>query len=128
MHYFKTVICRNVNLYSTMAMRSQQVHSRFTESFFSISTHSFLFIKSGLPIFFHCVLPTFTVLRSDLITIWTVDKIKDRGVCRKCLLRYHVRKIEIVFPEKLIKKILRKKQARKKKSNQINFKTYIRSS
>ena len=90
-------------------------------------TPSYL-LSQSFPYFFTASCPLLPVLRSDLITIWTVDKIKDRGVCRKCLLRYHVRKIEKVFPEKLIKKIFRKKQARKKKSNQINFKTYIRSS
>ena len=49
----------------------------------------------------------------------TVDKVKDGGVCRKRLLHYCERKIEIVLPEKLIKKTLTDKREREK--NKIKF-------
>ena len=75
---------------------------------------------------FYCLFLPFPILHFDLIATCTVDKTKDGGVCRKRLLHYHKRKIEIVLPEKLIKKILTDQQERVKiKLNEIIFKTFI---
>ena len=73
---------------------------------------------SGLPICFTASFWLLSVQLSDLVAICTVDKVKDGGACRKSLLNSHNLKIEIVLPEKLIKKILTDKQEREK--NRIN--------
>ena len=80
----------------------------------SLTSQSFPRFRLVLPIFFTASFLLLPVLRSDLIAMYTVDKIKDGSVCRKHLLHYHAQKIEIVWPGKLIKIILRGKQERKK--------------
>ena len=70
---------------------------------------------SVLPFFFTASFLLLPVLRSDLIGMCTVNKIKNGGVCRKRLLHFHERRrIEIVLLEKLVKKLLRDKQVREK--------------
>ena len=71
---------------------------------------------SVLPTFFTASFP-FLPLCVDLMTMCAVDKVNDGGVCRKRLLHYMERKIEIVLPENLIKKILRDKKKERKKWN-----------
>ena len=91
----------------------------FLSRFFSILTQSFTHIDSVLPTFFAASFPLLPALRSNLMAMCTVDKVKDGGVCRKRLLHYCERKIEIVLPEKLIKKTLTDKREREK--NKIKF-------
>ena len=71
---------------------------------------------SVLPTFFTASFP-FLPLCVDLMTVCAVDKVNDGGVCRKRLLHYMERKIEIALPENLIKKILRNKKKERKKWN-----------
>ena len=81
---------------------------------FSILTQSFPYIESILPIFSTASFPLLPALHSDLIPMCTVDKINDGGVCRKRLLHNLERKIQIVLPENLVKKILRDKKKERK--------------
>ena len=81
---------------------------------FSILTQSFPYIESILPIFSTTSFPLLPALHSDLIPMCTVDKINDGDVCRKRLLHNLERKIQIVLPENLIKKILRDKKKERK--------------
>ena len=81
---------------------------------FSILTQSFPFIESAHPIFSTASFPLLPALRSDLIPMCTVDKINYGGVSRKRLLHYLERKIQIVLPDNLIKKILRDKKKERK--------------
>ena len=53
----------------------------------------------SFPIFFTASFPLFPALRSDLIAIYTVDKISDGGVCRKRLPHHLERKNESLARE-----------------------------
>ena len=80
--------------------------------------------ESVLPLFFTASFPLFSIMRSDLIEMCTVNKIENGGNCRKRLLHYHERKrIEIVLLEKLVTKLLRNKQVREK--NKIKWQLHL---
>ena len=61
---------------------------------FSVLTQSFPFTESVIPIFSTASFPLQSALHSDLITMCTVHKINDGGMCRRCLLQYLEQKIE----------------------------------